>query len=109
MIQAQFDVNGLTVDMEGHAGAKEEGKDFDLVCCAASTVSEALLYNIEEWNEEHEDPLEIEVKMQKGKLNIRVKAPEWARISIQRMMQYGMRGMKMLEERYHNYIRVTEA
>ena len=109
MIQANIDLTELTMDIEGHAGAKEEGQKFDLVCCAASTVSEALLYNIEEWNEEHRDPLEIEVQMQKGKLHMHIKAPEWARVSMQRMMKYGLRGLQMLEDRYHNYIRVTEA
>ena len=109
MIQASFDLQGLEMNMEGHAGAKEEGQEYDLVCCAASTVSQALLYNIEEWNEEHRDPLEIEYQMEKGKIRLMIKAPEWAKISIQRMMQYALRGMQMLEDRYHNYIRVTEA
>ena len=108
MIRARFNRKNLTMDMEGHAGAQEEGKEYDLVCCAASTVSQALIYNIEEWNEDHRDPLEIDLKMEKGKIHLQVKAPEWARVTMARMMEYAQRGMEMLENKYYDYIRVTE-
>ena len=107
MITARFQLNDLTMEIDGHAGAAKEG-EYDLVCCAASTVSQALTYNIEEWNEEHQDPLEIELETEKGKLHLHVIAPEWARHSIRRMMKYAMRGMEMLANKYHNYIAVTE-
>ena len=108
MIEARFRIDDLTMDMKGHAGAKEPGEQWDLVCCAASTISQALIYNIEEWNEEHRDPLEIDLQVDKGMIHLHVIAPEWGRPSIMRMMKYGMRGMEMLQDKYCKYIRVTE-
>lgn len=108
MIETKINLRDLTMEMDGHAGAREEGKDIDLVCCAASTISQALIYNIEEWNEEHREPLEIELETQKGHIHLHIVAPEWARASMIRMMKYAMRGMEMLQDKYCKYIRVTE-
>lgn len=108
MIQAKFELRELRMQMEGHAGGREPGQEYDLICCAASTISQAMIYNIEEWAEEHGHPLDIELETEKGLIRLHVKAPEWARLTVMKMMQYGMRGMEMLEEKYRKYIRVTE-
>ena len=107
MIRIRFDMIDFSMDMEGHADAPREG-EFDLVCCAASTIGQMLLYTLEEYEGRHEGAIRIEEKMESGKLHIRAKAKEYARVGVLTRFRIIQEGMEMLAERYPEYIRIEE-
>lgn len=107
MIRVKIDMTDFTMDMEGHAEAPREG-EFDLVCCAASTIGQLLLYTLEEYKAMHDGNVRIEESMESGKLHIRAKAKEWARVSIRSRFQLIREGMEMLADRYPEYIMIEE-
>ncbi len=108
MIRVKFDMIDFVLDMEGHAGAPREG-EFDLVCCAASTIGQQLLYSLENYQDGHNGLERLEEGMESGKLHIRARAKEWARVSIKTRFLYAKEGMEMLADRYPEYIRIEEA
>lgn len=107
MIRVKFDMIDFILDMEGHAGAPRQG-EFDLVCCAASVIGQQLVYSLEAYNERHDGLISMDEGMESGKLHIRVKAKEWARVSVKKRFEYALEGMEMLMERYPEYIEVEE-
>ena len=105
MIRVKFDMIDFVLDMEGHAEAPRVG-EFDLVCCAASTVGQQLLYSLENYNDTHDGLEKLEEGVEKGKLHIRARAKEWARVSVKSRFAYAREGMEMRADRYPEYIRV---
>lgn len=97
----------LTVDIAGHAGSTGEA-EFDLVCCGASFAAQMLLYNVEQENELHGSLKRNDLTMDKGIFNLHLVPFEWARVTYKRMMEYAIQGFRMLEERYPEYVRLTE-
>lgn len=109
MIKVRIDMIDFTLDMEGHAGAKKAGDEFDLVCCAASTLGQLLLYTLEEYNDVSDGLERIDESMESGKLHIRARAKEWARQHVRTRFKLIREGMEMLAERYPEYIQIEEA
>ena len=107
MIRVKIDMTDFVLDMEGHAEAPREG-EYDLVCCAASTIGQLLLYSLEEYKDRHAGDLKIEEGMESGKMHIRAKAKEWARVSILQRYRMIREGFEMLQERYPEYIALYE-
>ena len=107
MITVRFDMVDFWMKMDGHADAPREG-EFDLVCCAASVVSQQLLHSLENFQEAHNGLSKIDYEMESGHLYIRAKAKEWARAPVLGRMRYAREGMEMLAERYPEYIRIEE-
>ena len=107
MIRIRIDMIDFTMDMEGHAEAPREG-EFDLVCCAASTIGQMLLYTLEEYQARHGGIERIDEEMESGKLHIHARAKEWARAALKTRFQLIREGMDMLQERYPEYIRIEE-
>lgn len=107
MIKVTFDFIDFALDMNGHADAPREG-EFDLVCCAASTIGQQLIYSLENYNERHHGIAKLEVEMDKGHLHVRARTKEWARLSVKQRMEYAREGMEMLAERYPEYIETEE-
>lgn len=107
MIKVKFDMIDFALDMEGHANAPREG-DFDLVCCAASTIGQMLLYTLEQYNDSRGGIEKIDEEMEPGKLHIRARVKEWARVSVKTRFMIIRDGMEMLQDRYPEYISVEE-
>ena len=107
MITIRIDMTDFTLDMEGHAGAPREG-EFDLVCCAASTIAQMLLHSIENYNDRHNGIRKIDEEIDKGRLHIRIRAKEWARPAVISRMHLVREGLEMLQERYPEYIQIAE-
>lgn len=108
MIRISFDMIEMTMEMNGHADAPREG-EFDLVCCAASTIGQQLLYSLEEYNERHNGIERIDDEIEKGHLKIHVRPKEWARVGVIRRFEYAKEGMEMLADRYPEYITIEGA
>lgn len=107
MITVTMDMIDFSLTMDGHAEAPREG-EFDLVCCAASVISQQLLYSLEEYNERHDGIAKLEQEMESGHLYIRAKAKEWARAGVLARFRYCQEGMEMLADRYPEYIKLIE-
>ena len=105
MITAKFDLIDFSLEMNGHANAPREG-EFDLVCCAASVVSQQLIWSLENYDDLHNGLEALEQDMGPGHLYVRAKAKEWARVSVKQRILYCREGMDMLADRYPEYIRV---
>ena len=52
MIDCKFDFVEFRLSVTGHAGAEKNLQDHDLVCCAASTITQQLLHSLELLQEE---------------------------------------------------------
>ena len=107
MIRVTIDMIDFRLTMDGHAEAPREG-EYDLVCCAASTISQQLLYSLEEYQTLHDGIDKLDYDMTSGHLYIRARAKEWARASIRSRFCYMREGMDMLADRYPEYISVKE-
>lgn len=107
MINVKIDMVEFTLDMEGHAGAPKQG-EFDLVCAAASTLGQLLIYTLEEYKETHSGIIRIDEGMEAGHLHIHVRAKEWTRVSVITRFSIVREGFEMLQERYPEYIQVEE-
>ena len=107
MITVHIDMIDLALDVDGHADAPREG-EFDLVCCAASTIGQQMLYSMEAYQDGHDGFQRIETEMDKGHLHIRIRAKEWARIAAIKRLEYAREGFDMLAERYPEYIKIKE-
>jgi len=105
MIRVRIDVNDLTMEMEGHANAPRVG-DSDLVCCAASTIGQLLVYSLEEYSDRHGGAVKLQEEMEKGKLHVHAICKEWARVSVRTRYHIAAEGMEMLQEKYPAYIRI---
>lgn len=107
MIKVKFDMADLKMEMEGHAEAPRQG-EYDLVCCAASTIGQMLLYILEEYGDRHQGALRIDERMESGKLMIKAKIKEYARVGVLTRYRIIREGMEMLADRYPEYIIVEE-
>lgn len=107
MIRASFCINDLTMDVDGHAGSTGAG-EYDLVCCAASVIAQQLIYCIDQWAELHGGVIRKDLVMDKGKIHLHLVTHDWARTAIKRMIEYCRDGFQMLEDRYPQYIAMTE-
>lgn len=105
MIRARIDMTDFSLDMDGHAGAQRQG-EYDLVCCAASTIGQMLVYSLEAYNDRHNGLRDLDEEMKDGHLHIRARAKEWARPAVISRMHLIREGLEMLQERYPEYIQV---
>lgn len=107
MINIRMDMIDFSLDMDGHADAEKVG-EYDLVCAAASTIGQWLLQSLENFDEQHNGLVRLDWDMNAGRLHLRAKAKEWARVGVKSRMLYALEGFEMLEERYPESIHVEE-
>ena len=107
MIRVRMDFLEYAMEMKGHANAPREG-ELDLVCCAASTLGQLLLYSLEEYKAQHGGITRIDETAEPGHLKVKVRCREWARVAVKTRMDMIREGMEMLQERYPEYIMIEE-
>ena len=107
MTQARMDWKWMELTLDGHAGAGEKGQD--LVCAAISMLSQALVTALQEL--EHKTGC-TRVKWsgtpEEGRLKVRATV-NWTNLTLVRAyFEVAVTGLRMLGERYPEYIRLEE-
>ena len=104
MITATMDWNRLTMEVDGHAGYAEKGKD--IVCAAASMLAGALGGVLEE--AKSRGRCDMTSRDEDGHSVIRA-APRMGNVAeVKAYFRMAVTGFRMLQEQYPEHIRIRE-
>lgn len=103
MICVTVDHRSMELTMQGHADAQRNEQDHDLVCCAASTLLQALVYTLMD-----RDGISVMGDMESGHAHIRIKASPQRMDTAQAAFRMAADGLQMLAEAYPDSINIQK-
>lgn len=106
MTKARMNWGKLRLEMSGHAGAAERGKD--IVCAAESMLTQALLQTLLEMNDEKKLWMEWTGSAAAGYLKMEAAPVEEYRAEVRACFRMCITGLRMLAEKYPEHIKLTE-
>lgn len=106
MTKARMNWNRLKLTMEGHAGSGVKGRD--IVCAAESMLTQALLQTLLDMQDGKKLALDWSGSPQIGFLQIEAAPAEGYREVTETCFRVAVTGLRMLEEKYPDYIRLKE-
>ena len=106
MTKARMDWGKLKLEMNGHANAAEKGRD--IVCAAESMLTQALLQTLLEMNEEKKLWLEWTGSAAAGYLKMEAAPLDDYKAEVRACFRICVTGLRMLAEKYPEYIELEE-
>lgn len=106
MTQARMNWKRLTLDMDGHADAGPYGKD--IVCAAESMLTQALLQTLIDLEADKRCGMQWTGSPEIGFLHVEAAPAEGQEETIRTCFRVTVTGLRMLAERYPNYINLEE-
>ena len=106
MTKARMYWKGLELVLKGHANSAEKGKD--LVCCAESMLTQALLQTLIDMEKEKKTSMNWAGSQRSGTLCIRATPAEGQEEVIRAVFRVCVTGLRMLAEQYPEYIELKE-
>lgn len=104
MIKIRWCREEVSLDIKGHAGAGEPGKD--LVCCAVSTLAQCLLNNMESLV--GGIVKKVEATVEPGDLYIRIVPCEYRRITVLTIYDAYINGLQYVSQNNPEFIEMEE-
>ena len=106
MTKARMDWRRLELNMRGHANSAPKGQD--LVCCAESMLTQALVNTLAEMEKEGKCSATWAGGQRNGALSIRATPAEGQREVITAVFRVCMTGLRMLAKEYPEYVDLKE-
>lgn len=104
MIRATMYWRALMMEVDGHAGYAEKGKD--IVCAGASMLLEALAAVLQEADDRGR--CEANLKQEDGKARISAYPTLGSMTEIKAYFRMCVKGMKLLQEQYPEHVEIKE-
>lgn len=105
MVKVRINPDDCRMEVEGHAGSAEPGRD--LVCCAASMLAQALsLYTSA--RQKRGDMRELTTTVEGGRVRVAAEPEYWAWDEIHGAFEVIQEGFRALAEDYPEYIEMEE-
>ena len=104
MIKVTMYWNRLRMEVEGHANFDEAGKD--IICAAASILTDTLGETIEE--AEARGRCECKVKAEDGKALIWANPTMGSIVEIKSYFRMAVKGFRMLQQQYPGFVTIKE-
>ena len=106
MTQARMDWQALRLEMRGHAGSAERGKD--LVCAAESMLTQALIRTLMDMEAEARLQMRWKGSAEAGTMDIEAVPAEEHENETRACFRVTVTGLRMLAEAYPEYIKLEE-
>lgn len=97
---------GNRLEIQGHAGAKQPGSEYDLVCCACSTILYTWLSHLAREDEAKKLAF-FSQQIEKGFGSVRATAADGEYLRLKAGFDTMIDGIKLLREKYPENIQVT--
>ena len=104
MIKVTMYWNRLRMEVEGHAGFEEIGKD--IICAGASILTDTLAETIDE--AEARGRCECKAKMEDGKALIWANPTMGSIVEIKSYFKMAVKGFRLLQEAYPGFVTIKE-
>lgn len=106
MTKARMYWKGLELCLKGHAGSGPKGQD--LVCCAESMLTQALLQTLIDMEKEKKTSMNWAGSQRSGTMCIRATPAEGQEEVIRAVFRVCVTGLRMLAEQYPEHIELKE-
>jgi len=106
MTKIRMDWKNLKLEMKGHAGSAEAGKD--LVCCAESILSQTLIKALEVMEILGRTGLDWTGNPEQGYMLIDADPAREYQAEVEHYFRFAVTGLRMLAEAYPQYIELRE-
>ena len=106
MTKAKMYWRGMELSLKGHANSAPKGQD--LVCCAESMLTQALIRTLQEMEKEKKTSMNWAGSQRSGCMCIRATPAEGQAEVIKAVFRVCVTGLRMLAEEYPQYIELKE-
>ena len=106
MTKIRMDWKNLKMELDGHAGSAPYGRD--LVCCAVSTLSQTLIYALEDLQKNGKTDVDWTGNQKQGYMLIEADPRRNHEAEVQHYFRFAVEGLRMLAEEYPQFIELRE-